>query len=388
MTDQIQQDTLVEVAKAIRQTDDLGKADSRDFVIAAVETLGMQEDDERDERIADELWDDAGESITDDLSCARFICARLLVADHGQRVARAKAEILSDVRDGVVPSSVSSFSQLHDYVDANEYGGLCEDDAMTGDYVALGIAVQAEVDAWLVKGGVRLDAEVERMAREGSSVSAPTNTHGDTQAVSYTLQRFDAVGMLESDALDVNGELLTFRNYTNDDGEVALAFDLAVGMARFIIEGEVASSEASEFAPFVGILAHDSDDPYGDDVTGWGSGWVDHEAVLHDQNVDDDPLPWTRYFDAPTEEQKIQNQTLVERAAYDAERSTSAHAPRSRTILVHLNVEVGPDDTRSADEIADEIGAALEVGMQGAPSGSTASGSGSSITITLADEVA
>jgi len=42
--------------------------------------------------------------------------------------ARMKAEILQDIADGVVPADVGSFSELHDHVDANCYGGLCDDD--------------------------------------------------------------------------------------------------------------------------------------------------------------------------------------------------------------------------------------------------------------------
>ena len=34
-----------------------------------------------------------------------------------------KIEILADMRSGIVPFSVKNFSQLHDYVDANCYGG-------------------------------------------------------------------------------------------------------------------------------------------------------------------------------------------------------------------------------------------------------------------------
>lgn len=37
-----------------------------------------------------------------------------------------KVEILQDVRDGVVPYTVANFSELHDYVDANLYGGTEE----------------------------------------------------------------------------------------------------------------------------------------------------------------------------------------------------------------------------------------------------------------------
>lgn len=42
-------------------------------------------------------------------------------------VERSKLEILSDIDAGIVPTTVRTFSELHDFVDANEYGGLCED---------------------------------------------------------------------------------------------------------------------------------------------------------------------------------------------------------------------------------------------------------------------
>lgn len=40
-----------------------------------------------------------------------------------QLAERIKAEILEDVKNGIVPATVKSFSELHDYVDANCYGG-------------------------------------------------------------------------------------------------------------------------------------------------------------------------------------------------------------------------------------------------------------------------
>ena len=42
-------------------------------------------------------------------------------------IMRMKSEILHDIADGTVPADVMSFGDLHDYVDANEYGGFCED---------------------------------------------------------------------------------------------------------------------------------------------------------------------------------------------------------------------------------------------------------------------
>jgi hypothetical protein len=77
-------------------------------------------------------------------------------------VARAKEEVLNDAGSaesssgGTMPEFPASFSELHDYVDANEYGGLC-DDGVFETVRALEEAtgrnlvdeVQGAVDAWL-----------------------------------------------------------------------------------------------------------------------------------------------------------------------------------------------------------------------------------------------
>lgn len=69
----------------------------------------------------------------------------------------AKNEILADVRNGVVPATVKSFSDLHDYVDANTYGEICE--AETRDafdsyegWVSFADQVFNEIDAWIESG--------------------------------------------------------------------------------------------------------------------------------------------------------------------------------------------------------------------------------------------
>jgi hypothetical protein len=82
---------------------------------------------------------------------------------------RMKAEILADVENGIVPVSVSSFSELHEYVDANLYGGteaLLEqfdaeapdtDAGHSGALAALcDLANPAidSVDAWIKEGGI------------------------------------------------------------------------------------------------------------------------------------------------------------------------------------------------------------------------------------------
>lgn len=73
-------------------------------------------------------------------------------------VERAKVEILTDIRDEAVPV-VESFSELHDYVDANEYGGLCDEPHPYGlegeEWLQWGNAVQEALNIWIVGGGLR-----------------------------------------------------------------------------------------------------------------------------------------------------------------------------------------------------------------------------------------
>lgn len=63
-----------------------------------------------------------------------------------------KAEILADIASGKVPATVPDFSALHDYVDANEYGGFCDEDRRGGWSTDDLVAVQGRVDAWLRAG--------------------------------------------------------------------------------------------------------------------------------------------------------------------------------------------------------------------------------------------
>ena len=91
-------------------------------------------------------------------------------------IERSKAEILEDMAHGPVPVTVANFSELHDYVDANEYGGLCEDqfwvlpeDATDkeladndGFYLLqktldLANAVQDAVNLWITSGDAQRD---------------------------------------------------------------------------------------------------------------------------------------------------------------------------------------------------------------------------------------
>lgn len=66
-------------------------------------------------------------------------------------VKKVQDEILDDIAQEVVPATVGTFSELHDYVDANCYGGACDDftTITLGDFNAMSDAV----DAWLRDGG-------------------------------------------------------------------------------------------------------------------------------------------------------------------------------------------------------------------------------------------
>lgn len=90
-----------------------------------------------------------------------------------ETVARMKAEVLSDIRDKMVNEDVKSFSELHDSVDANEYGGFCEDilseaycaffggrdehEGMPDAYIDFLNECQGEIDEWLKNGGAHGD---------------------------------------------------------------------------------------------------------------------------------------------------------------------------------------------------------------------------------------
>jgi len=74
-------------------------------------------------------------------------------------IERAKAEIRHDIKNGVVPADVPDFSSLHDFVDANMYGGMCDEGPSSAaesmnheDWIEWGNALQSYLDDWLKAG--------------------------------------------------------------------------------------------------------------------------------------------------------------------------------------------------------------------------------------------
>ncbi len=87
-----------------------------------------------------------------------------------ERVEQSKLEIVDDMTSGRVPDTINYFGALHDWVDANEYGGLCDETLAaqcptTEDWLDLGNEVQNIVHAWLVAGGAQKAVQVQRQAR-------------------------------------------------------------------------------------------------------------------------------------------------------------------------------------------------------------------------------
>lgn len=96
-------------------------------------------------------------------------------------VLRIKTEIVVDVQRGDVPDTVKSFSELHNYVDANSYGCFWASDKeldsiavmingydangnFTDELMALINCAQNIIGAWLHAGGLRIRLKAEAKA--------------------------------------------------------------------------------------------------------------------------------------------------------------------------------------------------------------------------------
>ncbi len=78
-------------------------------------------------------------------------------------ISNAKGEIVRDVKIGRVPTTVESFADLHDYVDANEYGNAFDwpvlpsemDDAYQQKFADFWNCVQDRLSDWIKNGEMR-----------------------------------------------------------------------------------------------------------------------------------------------------------------------------------------------------------------------------------------
>lgn len=83
--------------------------------------------------------------------------------------ARIKREILADIEKGTLPKTIDNFGDVHDYVDGNCYGGLCEDSCplrpSCDEHSAIIDQAQKLVDAWLLAGRPPLEVVCHVRAR-------------------------------------------------------------------------------------------------------------------------------------------------------------------------------------------------------------------------------
>lgn len=76
----------------------------------------------------------------------------------------AKQQIIADVKAGTVPATVDSFAAMHDYVDANYYGGAfdwpvvaseTDDEEYVSAHAAFWDEVQSQLHKWIASGDMR-----------------------------------------------------------------------------------------------------------------------------------------------------------------------------------------------------------------------------------------
>lgn len=97
-----------------------------------------------------ELHNAAPSVIVDELGCNKMITI-------DESIERIKREIIDDIKAGRVPADCPSFSALHDYVDANCYGGFCDD---FGGLTAAALnEAQNSIDHWIKEGGIHIQLE-------------------------------------------------------------------------------------------------------------------------------------------------------------------------------------------------------------------------------------
>jgi hypothetical protein len=160
-------------------------------------------------------------------------------------LARMKAEISLDVATGRQPQHVASFGDLDDHVDANEYGGMCEDSDSTGpkgldllralfpdpegapDYgtmnsqAGMDVAndLQNAADAWIKTGALRaLPIHFEGFEQDGMQITNPTSSdcsrfHADPRTA-YGFEHYDT-----------GGGFTALYKETDDNGEYILLTD-------------------------------------------------------------------------------------------------------------------------------------------------------------------
>lgn len=125
-------------------------------------------------------------------------------------IARGKAEILADVgvavssRGDTMPLYPTSFSELHDYVDANTYAGLCDDDDLSAALLPHANEIQSALSGWLLDRANRREEGGYFVAIDG----LPDDDTGDTILVAVTLRLRPSDLLVDGDQPEPLGEVV------------------------------------------------------------------------------------------------------------------------------------------------------------------------------------
>ncbi len=149
-----------------------------------------------------------GESIVNQCRARNPFEANEMCAEA---VARAKTAITLDVLTGIIPvGGISTFGDLHDYVDANEYGGLCESEYREaldeyGDRIQNAVGDWISDDDWMCGVRVRF-----RVAHDNLPFDVPKGTMGTVVEIADDLVAVRTDG----------GEVIPFDGPGADNGAV------------------------------------------------------------------------------------------------------------------------------------------------------------------------
>lgn len=127
--------------------------------------------------------------------------------DEAKLVEAIKKELLGRVSSGALPNTVGSFSELHDYMDANELGGMTQGDVLAQleeehgpadapnqGWIAVVNRVQGEVDSWIRGGGFRNLVEPEKVLQPSSQPQSRMGVilNDDLECLSRQIKRLIA----------------------------------------------------------------------------------------------------------------------------------------------------------------------------------------------------
>lgn len=153
-------------------------------------------------------------------------------------VQRIKIEIMEDVGSGRVPSKVKTFAELHDYLDANEYGGFCEqilfdamiiefggrdeDEGMPQGLLDFMNAAHAQIDVWLANDGIASFPKNESSVLTTTMVDPFKTSHTDGPWVSGAAMSSDLYNIRHISGPD-NQPVASIRHDLGMTQEEALA---------------------------------------------------------------------------------------------------------------------------------------------------------------------